>query len=253
MTEDTRQKRSQGRAAAIGLTKAQVLEAAIALIDEVGTEGFSIRELSRRLNVYPAAIYWHLGGAKADLFAEMSATITSDLMRPEDIAADWRDTLRELFHRYRRAAQQHPHLAQMIGAQLSANGPQHTRLAEIILGALRQAGYDGQPLVDAMSALVGGLFGFVTMELSPLPANAEPGWGARFSAALDELPAEDYPETQRVLPLLRNRAFILRWSNGATVPLDSAFEMLVESLIRGLEERRAEVMDAWQGQQGRGA
>ncbi|WP_171060617.1 TetR/AcrR family transcriptional regulator [Poseidonocella sp. HB161398] len=246
MTGTPPRKRSQGRAAAIGLTKAQVLKAAIDLVDELGAEAFSIRELSRRLDVYPTAIYWHLGGSKADLFSEMTATITSDLMRPGEFCADWRDTLRELFRRYRRAAQRHPHLANLIGAQVSANGPRHAGLAEIVLAALRQAGYDGQPLADAMSALVGGIFGFVTMELAPQAPGARPDWAESFSAALDDLPEAEFPETRRAMPLLRNRAFVLRWSSGAEVPLDSAFEMLVDSLIAGLELRRAGAMAAWE-------
>ena len=37
------------------------------------------------------------------------------------------------------------------------------------------------------------------------------------------------------LPLLANKAFILRWDNGSTVPLDSSFERHVQMTIDGLE------------------
>lgn len=45
-------KRRLGRAAAVGLTRERVVEAAISLIDEEGLPAFSVRALARRLNVF---------------------------------------------------------------------------------------------------------------------------------------------------------------------------------------------------------
>ena len=70
-------KRPLGRAAAIGLTRERIVEEAIALIDDEGLTGFSVRALARRLQVYPTALYWHVGGAKADLFERRRAIYSS--------------------------------------------------------------------------------------------------------------------------------------------------------------------------------
>jgi AcrR family transcriptional regulator len=231
--------RAHGRAASIGLTREQVLNAGVSLIDEVGVEGFSIRELSRRLDVYPAAIYWHLGGAKDDLLSELSATITTSILSVDELCDDWRDSLRLFAHRYRAASQQHPHLANLIGAQLSSNGPSHAALSEILLRIIRQAGLDGQPMIDAMNMLIGSIFGYVTMELAPLPNKRDRAWGSRFSESLDRLDSVRFTETRRALPLLRNKAFALRWTNGADVPLDGGFSFLIEALIKALEAKKA--------------
>lgn len=231
-------RRPQGRAAAVGLTRDQVLKAGVDLIDELGVEGFSIRELSRRLDVYPAAIYHHLGGAKDDLLSELAATITTNILSIDQTDGDWRDNIRLFAQRYRRSAQQHPHLANLIGAQLRANGPAHAALSEGLLRLLRQAGLDGSDMIDAMNMLIGGLFGYVTMELAPVPSKRDPDWGNQFGKSLDDLDPEVFPETRRVLPQLRNKAFALRWSNGAEVPLDGGYSMLVEALIRALENYR---------------
>jgi hypothetical protein len=45
-----------------------------------------------------------------------------------------------------------------------------------------------------------------------------------------------YPMLGRHLPTFANRAFMLRWSNGTEVPLNSSFEKFVDVIISGLEE-----------------
>jgi TetR/AcrR family transcriptional regulator, tetracycline repressor protein len=45
------------------------------------------------------------------------------------------------------------------------------------------------------------------------------------------------PTLARYLPQLANKAFILRWSNGSKVPMDSSFELFVDVIIMGLEQR----------------
>lgn len=242
---ESEETRKLGRAAAVGLTREAVVEAALDLLNETGVSGFSVRELARRLGVFPAAIYHHLGGSKQDLFSQLSGLITTPLMAPEEVRDDWRWTLKELLYRYRSAALKNPHLANMIGANLLANGPSHIGLVEIILGALRRAGYDGPPLVDAMNMLIGGVWGFITMELAPHMRSDASGWKEAFSDALDELPEEEYPECVRAMPLVKNRAFVLRWTNGTEVPFDSGFEALVEGMLLALEARRPIVMAQW--------
>lgn len=226
-----RKSRPQGRAAAIGLTREQVLQAGVALVEEMGVESFSIRELSRRLEVYPAAIYWHLGGNKDDLLSELTAVITTNLLTPDELCADWRDSLRLFARRYRAAAQKHPHLANLIGAQLRANGPAHAALTETLLTILRQAGLSGAGMIDAMNMLIGGIFGYATMELAPVPVRSDPEWGVRFRESIDALDPATFPETHRLSGQLANRAFALRWSNGTEVPLDGGFDLLIEALI----------------------
>ncbi|MDO6587213.1 helix-turn-helix domain-containing protein [Salipiger sp. 1_MG-2023] len=93
-----------GRAAAVGLTREAVVDAALRLMNETGVAGFSVRELARRLGVSPAAIYHHLGGSKHDLFAELASRITTDLMDPGEVREDWRWTIKELLYRYRTAS-----------------------------------------------------------------------------------------------------------------------------------------------------
>jgi AcrR family transcriptional regulator len=205
------------------------------LIDHKGLSSFSMRDLSRSLGVYPASIYWHVGGSKAQLFGEISSRITATVMTPAEACADWRDTLRTFFQRYRAAVAKHPNVAPLLGAQLQSNGLPNAPMVEIVLQALQQAGYQGQGLVDAFNAVIGGLAGFVTMEFGPAPPEDHEGWAATLRDQMDGLDPATFPAISGLLPLLRNRAFVLRWQNGSDVPLDGGFSCLVESLIRGLE------------------
>lgn len=236
-TETDKARHRSGRPAQIGLTRQRILDAALAVIDEKGLAGFSMRELSASLGVYPASIYWHVGGSKAQLFAEIAATITANAMRPEDVHDDWRETLRRFFRSYRAAVAQHPNVAQLLGAQMQSNGLPNAPMVEIVLGALQRAGYNGQALADAFNAVIGGLAGFVTMEFGPAPPDRPGHWAETMNAQIDALDAQAFPVTAAHAQLLKNRSFVLRWENGSSVPLDTGFDCLVEALIAGLDQR----------------
>lgn len=229
-------KKGIGRAAAIGLNKRQIVDAAIRLIDQNGLEEFSIRALARSLKVFPTALYWHIGGAKADLIADVSGRLLANLMRRDEIQPDWQDTLRLLFRRFRKRLHQHPNFAPAFGAQIRSNGAPNAPWVEIVLTALTTAGYSGKPLVDAFNALLGGVEGFITMELATMPPKGS-DFVSDFQSGLRGLDAESYPLTVRHLPDMLNRSFVLRWKNGAHAPLDGGFEFLLEALLASIKAK----------------
>ena len=232
--DDSSGKRPVGRAAAVGLTRGAIVDAAIALIDDEGLQGFSVRALARRLNVYPAALYWHIGGAKADLFAEISGKLMSSLMTAEDHPGDWRATIRLLFHRFRANVHAHPRAAPLLGPHIRSNGAPNAPWVEATLKALVEAGFEGQGLVNAFNAVVGALEGYITMELAADGAVEGSEWVATFDAELKALDAERFPLTVSLLPLMYNRAFVMRWKSGTEAPLDEGYDFLVETLLDGL-------------------
>lgn len=74
-----------------------------------------------------------------------------------------------------------------------------------------------------------------TMELAPLPTDDPDGWSAELKERVETIRPLDHPTLARYLPLLANRAFIVRWQNGTDVPLDSSFDANVEIFLAGLE------------------
>jgi hypothetical protein len=108
-------------------------------------------------------------------------------------------------------------------------------LVEGILATLTDAGFEGEPLLEAYNCVVAAMLGFLTMEFSPLPADNTQAWAEELRERVHTIRPLDHPVLTRNLSQLANKAFILRWDNGTTVPLDSSFERHVQITIDGLE------------------
>ena len=74
-----------------GLTRERLVEAALALINEEGLEGLSMRALADKLEVKASSLYWHVRdrGELLDLLAE---EILGTVTRPRQ-RATWRETV----------------------------------------------------------------------------------------------------------------------------------------------------------------
>src|ERR1700722_14206509 len=87
------------------LSRARVLEAAVALADQIGLEAFSMRGLAQELGVVPMALYKHFAN-KDELLDDM-VDIVFDEMQFTVAADDWRSTLRCRAITAREALQRH--------------------------------------------------------------------------------------------------------------------------------------------------
>lgn len=219
------------------LTRERIVAVAIGQIDQNGLTAFSLREVARQLDVYPTAVYWHVPNRDALLAAVVEATMAG--VAPEIGKLSWQDWFRELFRRYRRSVQQHPNVAQLVGAQLVSNASLSPLLIDRILAVLLQAGYDEARLADMYNVVVASMVGFATLEFAPLPTDDLEVWTNQLQEKVHDIRALEYPTLARHLPALANRAFIVRWQSGSEVPLDSSFETFVEVTIAGMERMLA--------------
>jgi TetR/AcrR family tetracycline transcriptional repressor len=217
-----------------GLTEQKVVAAALEHIDTVGLAKFSLRDVARALDVYPTAVYWYVK-TRDELLGRVVAYATRDVAPPA-ITADWKACLREMFTRYRRAIQRHPNIAPLIGTQLRANGGIRADLIEGVLSLLVTAGFSDAQLIDAYNVIIGALVGFITQELAAMPENPAK-WAEMHRKRISTLDVMEHPTLARYLPKLANKAFIMRWSNGVEVPLDSSFDMFVDVIILGFEQK----------------
>jgi AcrR family transcriptional regulator len=218
------------------LSKERIVAAALTQIDRDGLAAFSLRDVARALGVYPTALYWHVPGRNALLAAVVEHAL-HDIWPPRG-RGRWQAWLRALFHRYRAAVRRHPNVAPLIGAQLVSNAGIGPELVERILATLADAGFSGNKLVDAYNTVIAAKVGFVTMELAAAPDEDRARWNAAMRARISDVDAAKLPVLARNLKRLGNRAFILRWENGITQPLDSSFRLYVEVFIAGLERMR---------------
>ena len=226
-------RKTAGRPIDSTITRDRIVEVALSQIDRVGIHAFSLRDVARSLDVYPTTIYWHVA-SKETLLAEVSNLVMTGVVPPRG-EGDWRTWMRKLFSRYRKSVRKHPNVAQLIGAQLASNGAMSIDLIEGVIDALLEAGATEANLRDAYNSVISALMGFMTMELAPLPADDPEGWATALEGRVRSIDPLAHPTLTRYLPLLANRAFILRWQNGTEVPLNSSFDAYVEIFLAGLE------------------
>lgn len=215
------------------LSRATVVSAALDEIDENGLAAFSLRALAKRLGVYPSSIYWYVLN-REELLAEVlgQALLNST---PEEQQADWRDSIRVMFERFRESIRRHPNIAPLLASNLMVNVSLDFEFAERPLAALRAAGFEGEGLVAAFNLVMSTLMGFAPQEFSPAPSEANEEWKDQMEQRLAVVSDDAYPVLAANIDRLRNRAFFLRWRNGADAPFDASYPIVVEILIAGLE------------------
>ncbi|WP_158600929.1 TetR/AcrR family transcriptional regulator C-terminal domain-containing protein [Teichococcus wenyumeiae] len=218
----------------MGLNRKAILQAALNEIDTKGLSVFSLRGLARSLGVNASVIVWHIGN-RDTVLAEVIRLVLEDSVPPRQPGQAWQDWLRSLFTRFRDAVRQHPNTAPLIGADTVSNLRPDFALVEAILSVLVEAGVPEERLCETYNAVQAALVGFVTQELARMPTEDLPSWQSVIQANLAEADAARYPHLVRLLPRLMNRAFILRWQNGAAAPMGSSFEVFVDCIIMGLE------------------
>jgi len=222
-----------GAAPALGPDR--IRRQALELIDAKGLAAFNIRELAAALGVFPAAVYWHVPSRDALLSGVIALAL-------EDVAAavpagSWQLRLRALLQAFRGALRRHPQLAPLVANELAYNAAFDEPLLDQVVGALEDARFEGDALVDAFNVVIAAMCGFATLELSTAPNGAPAEWEAACRAQIDAVDRAQLPRLGRHIDSLRNRAFLLRWSGGQEQPLESGFEAWIDVLLRGLESR----------------
>ncbi|PGH44745.1 TetR family transcriptional regulator [Micromonospora sp. WMMA1996] len=124
------------------LTREGIVDAAVALLDEHGADGLTMRRLAERLNVTATALYWHVR-TKDDVLDLAVDRIFGDVPIPEPTDA-WADDLRVLVRGWRAAMLDHPWAPGLVGRPML--GPNVLARTEFLQAALVRGGYRGRRL-----------------------------------------------------------------------------------------------------------
>ena len=202
----------------------RIVEAALALLDQVGLEGLSMRHLAERLGIQAGTLYWYIRD-KHELLGLLAEAICTEV-RPPDPNASWRARLEALMGEYRRVLLAHRDAAHVLAATLPA-GPHRLRLVDMSLGAVLDAGFEGWEATRAGRLLVDYTTGFVQEEyvtaarLSGPPAEAAPGTpDAVRLPTVAHVSADAYPSIAALAPYLADRDGDARFAFGLGVVLD---------------------------------
>jgi AcrR family transcriptional regulator len=171
------------------LTRERVLRAAMALADQGGFDGLTMRRLAKELGVEAMSLYNHVA-SKDDLLDGMVDLVFSEIDLPTG-GPDWRAAMRQRAISAREALARHPWGIGLMESRTSP-GPATLRHHDAVLGILRGAGFSIELAAHAFSALDSYIYGFAVQEAS-LPFDTAEETAEVAQAILRQLPADQYP------------------------------------------------------------
>ena len=161
------------------LTKAAVVDRALALVDKTGLDALTIRKLATELGVTPMALYWHFR-SKDDLLEGLGERLWSEIDLTVDRAAPWTEQIRSLLESLLKVLRAHPAAPQLMLQTAKLNAPAQLNATELTLDILRTAGLSPE---DASMAARSTLWTGITLVMS------EPG--------IESLDDDERTEVQR--------------------------------------------------------
>ena len=220
------------RGSASPLSRAQIVRAAIALIDEDGIDALSMRKLAARMGVGVMSLYWHVE-RKDDLLELIADAIFGEMELPDQPTGDWRADLTRVALETRAIFTRHPWLLQTIGS-LPHYGPNFLRHAEFSFGSLSQAGVEPETMARVVSAVDSFVFGSLLTRIAEARADRSPDYPieqiiGQFQATLAR---GEYPALQRMM------AHFERWIDDDEAA-EATFRFGLGCLLDGIEARLA--------------
>ncbi|MFF5080410.1 TetR/AcrR family transcriptional regulator [Actinoplanes sp. NPDC000266] len=153
------------------LTRERIVEAAIAILDERGLDGLTMRSLAQRFDVSATALYWHVR-TKDDVLDLAVDEIFSEVCLPT-ATDDWRADVRVLIHGWREAMLRHPWSVTLIGRPML--GPNVLARTEFLQAALVRGGLGGHELAVATHLLANFVIGAAVTGAAATGASATEG------------------------------------------------------------------------------
>jgi AcrR family transcriptional regulator len=142
------------------LNRTRVLEAAVAMADAAGLDGFSMRGLAQALGVVPMALYKHVAN-KDELLDGMVDVVFGEIEVPA-AGGDWRAAMRARGASARTALKRHPWAVGLM--EIRRPGPENLRVHDAVMGCLRGAGFDFATAIHAFSVQDAYIYGFALQD-----------------------------------------------------------------------------------------
>jgi AcrR family transcriptional regulator len=133
-----------------GLSRADIVDIAIAIADAEGTEAVSMRRIARDLRVGAMSLYWHVE-SKEELHLLMLETVHAEIEAPPP-SGDWRTDLAAYASNTRAALLRHPWAIDFVNTG-PPSGPNDARNAERLIGALDGLGLDAKTTMWILNTL----------------------------------------------------------------------------------------------------
>jgi len=165
-----------------GLSRAEIIRAAIAVADAEGPDAISMRRIAREVGAGVMSLYWYVS-SKEELLDLMLDAIEADIDVP-DPSGDWRADLGLFAHRTRAALREHRWAVEFIGTR-PPQGPSDVRNLERLLSLLDGLGVEDVRLV---------MYIFMTVATFVIGAVIREAQEMRFQGEQERAQAELTPE-----------------------------------------------------------
>ena len=165
-----------------GLSRDEIVSAAIAVADAEGPDAISMRRIAREVGAGAMSLYWHVA-SKEELLDLMLDAIEAEIEVPEP-TGDWRADLGAFAHRTRAALRQHQWAVEFIGTR-PPSGPNDVRNLERLLSLLDGIGVDDYGVVMGI---------FMTVATFVIGAVIREAQEVRFQAEQERVEASMTPE-----------------------------------------------------------
>ncbi len=211
------------------LSRHLVLGTALALADQQGIEGLTMRTLGQALGVVPMALYKHVANKEA-LLDGMVDIVWSEVALPTGDRG-WKRAMRDRATSLRAALLRHRWAIGLMESRRRP-GPANLRQHNAMMGCLREAGFSFRTTVHVTSALDAYVYGFALQEKT-LPFETPEESGEAAAANLETVPpsaAQEYPYLLEVVVELAQAGY----------DYNSEFEIGLDLLLDGVERLRPE-------------
>jgi len=197
------------------LTRDQIIEAALGIIDAHGVDALTVRRLGEELNTGSATIYWYVSG-KDELSELVYDHVMGGLRLPEPDPTRWEEQFKDLGRQAYRLLLQHNDLVRLSVGRMPV-GPNMLRVIEHTLRLLRAAGLSDDA-VSYAGDMLGRYVDASVLELTSPGGPAPELIGQHFAS----LPPDQFPNITQM-----GRA-------GRPVDHEARFEFGLDLLVRGL-------------------
>jgi AcrR family transcriptional regulator len=204
------------------LTPEMIVAESLRLLDTEGSDGFSMPKLGRALGADPTAVYRHFA-SKDDLVLAIADRLIAEAQTGLVPQECWLDSVEQVARRFRATCVAHP-AAAALTAHRTTQGPAEIRAVDMLIGAVRQAGFDGaeaavvyRAIADFTLAWAGGEAAFLAMDADLQQADRS-AWSRTYRA----VDRDDYPHIWSLRDELAN------------VQDDDIFEMVLSFFLAGL-------------------
>ncbi|MFK0250146.1 TetR/AcrR family transcriptional regulator C-terminal domain-containing protein [Amycolatopsis azurea] len=186
------------------LSQAQIVAEAVRILDVEGVDALSMRRLGTALNAGATSLYRHVAN-RDELIELVVDEVYGEITVPDgDDPEGWREAAVVGAQSVRAMILRHPWVASLLGSVgLSYLGPNVMRLNERLLAVFVTAGFPGDEVEQAISAVISYVVGMGTTEAAWLTTVAKSGesereWAERLRPAVEEAAREHPHQRERI-------------------------------------------------------